>query len=46
LIPEIQTIKHLETVFTGSPNSISAFQLYFQSSFFSVLPPKSGILHS
>jgi hypothetical protein len=43
-IPEIQTVKHLETVFTGSPNPIYAFQLYFQTSFFAVLPPKSGML--
>jgi hypothetical protein len=43
-IPEIQTIKHLETVFNHSANPISAFQMHFQTSFFMVIPPKPGML--
>jgi hypothetical protein len=44
--PEIRTISHLYSVFCRSENPISAFQLAFQTSFFEVLPPKPGILHS
>jgi hypothetical protein len=44
--PEIQTIKHLQSVFGSSENPISAFQLAFQTSFLSVLPQKPGVLRS
>jgi hypothetical protein len=46
LIPEIQTLMHLKTIFKDSLNPISAFQLHFQTSFFAVLPPKPGMLRS
>jgi hypothetical protein len=44
LIPEIQTLRHLEAIFNDSLNPVSAFQLHFQISFFAVLPPKPGML--
>jgi hypothetical protein len=43
-VPELQTIKHLETAFADPPNPISSFQMYFQISFFAVRLPKSGML--
>lgn len=43
-IPEIQTIAHLQSAFESKLNPIMEFQLHFQSSFFSFIPPKSGML--